>query len=270
MDPPFQLFTQPAYDEPPPMKRFRSGSFTRPIFAVGAAASPFRRTYRRRFMRPPRTAAGRLPAGTGRTRVSSAVRDTPIYAPVLPASRQEMHYIDVGSASYAMDTTGTITHINRVVVGDTVNDRQGSRFRNLGVIVRGFASSNSATTATKGAWMVVWDRSPAGALPGITSILETVSSDSFQNTGTRDRFRILCRFDYAFVGNSTTPVTGREYFSVNQKTDFNQLTAYTDSGLADIANVNTGAIYLVTVGDTAAGTGAATLTVTTRLLFADI
>lgn len=230
------------------------------------SAAGKRRMYRKRV-------AGGTIAGTSRVRTTRALRDFPIFAPPFQAARQEMKYVDVAIAAGALDTTGSVTFLNNISVGSTLSTRADCAIRLLGCVTKGNVQSKSATTVAAGAWMIVYDRAPSPyltpVLPAVTDILETATTAAFQVVDGRNRFQILCRFDYSFIGNNTTPTNQSAFRSVNEKLDFNLPARYEEAGGGTLTSITTGALYLLCIGDTAAGTGAATANLTIRVLFAD-
>ena len=98
--------------------------------------------------------------------------------------------------------------------------------------------------------MVVYDRRPQGALPAITDILDSVSN-SFLNDTNSGRFKILKRFDHthngntiAGVGTDSTCVEVDWFYSFPDKYAH---TLYKALGTGAIADIDEGAIYIVTV-----------------------
>lgn len=233
-----------------------------------------RRFPSRKRSRLSKTSGGSTVAGTSRVRVARTVRDYPIWAPKL-ATRQEMKFVDVNLATYTADTTGTITALNGVIQGgDGLSEREGNRIRVLATIIKGFVAAGSAGVASQATLLIVYDKMPqpigAAVAPLVTTILETISSNSFMAIAGRDRFTVLARYDYALVGNSTAPATGREYVAINEKIDFNLPSSW-DAAVGTLARMLTGTLYAVTVGNLAAsGTLAPNFQLTYRTLFADV
>lgn len=241
--------------------RFSTGRFGRTRSMYGAYAGARSRS---RLSRP----AG--VAGTTRSFAARVVRDMPLFAPRNVPVKFEQKYFDLTQAGYVADTTGTITHINPVPLGDSILERHGARFLNTQVQLRGILLAGSAGTVANAVAYVVWDRQPQGALPAITDIFDVVNANSYQVTSTRDRFRLMVRLNYSVTGNSTTPATGLESRSIDSRVAMRQPTTYLSGAtVGTIASVQTGALYLVTMGSAVAGTTAPTWFLRIRTLFAD-
>lgn len=186
--------------------------------------------------------------------------------------KSDAKFVDTAVATYALDTTGSITHVSIVPQGDTVNQRNGKAFRCTSCQVRGQINSNSATTVAQWAWAIVWDYHPNKALPAVTDILDSINANSYPKRENNERFK-LCRYSHGVVaGNTTTPATGREVNEVNEfiklpKDAIAKCTTADTTGV--IGNRIEGALYLISMGDTAAGTGAAALIVGVRVNIVD-
>ena len=183
--------------------------------------------------------------------------------------QRETGYVDLASANYGMDTTGTVTLVATIPQGTSVSQRVGKKCVYKSFQIRGFASNNSTTAINDCAWMLVYDKRPTGALPSITDILVTASSRSFNNDVNSNRFRILRRWDKQLVGTSTTPADGvactvDEYVKCKLPIEFNA------AGTGAIGDISLGAVYLVTCGSNAAGLTAAALVIGIRTRFIDV
>lgn len=183
---------------------------------------------------------------------------------------RETGYSDLASASYALDTTGSITLIATIAQGAATTQRVGKKIMLKSIQMRGFAFSNTATTVAEGSYLIVYDKRPTGALPAITDILVSINSTAFNNDTNSGRFQIIRRQDFCFAGNSTAPATGKEIFPADDYIKIRKPIVYKAAATGAIGDIEQGALYLVTCGASAAGTGAATLTVGFRTRFIDV
>lgn len=182
----------------------------------------------------------------------------------------EPGFVDLASANYACNTTGSITHVNIIPQGSSVNQRIGKKCHLDYIHVRGLLSADTATTATKASLILVYDKRPVAAVPAITEYLNTISSNSFLLDANRDRFITLWRKDYIVIGNITTPTVGKEYFDIDTVVRVNKQEIFKAVGDGAMGDIETGAVYLITVGNTAAGTGDANATLGFRTVFHDV
>jgi len=186
------------------------------------------------------------------------------------AYAKEKGYVDLASADYALDTTGSVTLLNTVAQGAAVTQRVGKKIVMKGLQCRGLSFNGSTATGSDPAYMIVYDKRPTGALPTITDILVSVSSRAMNNDANAGRFRILKRCDWMQVGNDSN-LTETTYMSQDWWLDLKSApVVYKAAGTGAIGDIEEGALYLVTVGATAAGTAAATLRVGFRLRFLDV
>lgn len=208
---------------------------------------------------------------TPRQRSVNAIIKRALRAPLsgrTPA--KESGYVDLANAQYACDTTGSVTLIATIAQGASVNQRVGKKVMLKSLQCRGNVRSNTTTTISDAAFLIVYDKRPTGSLPAITDILVSANSASFNNDANSGRFRILKRVDVETVGNITTPACGTEAFSCDFYLDLKGMKCiFKAAGTGAIADIEEGALYLVTCGDQAAGTAASTLTAAFRTRFID-
>lgn len=186
------------------------------------------------------------------------------------AAAKETGFVDTALAGYACDTTGSITLLNTVAQGASVNQRVGKKI--LLKSLQAHANLSAGTTATVNdcTVLIVYDKRPVGALPAITDVLNTVNSASFNNDANSGRFRILKRWDAVTVGNSTTPATGQEIIEGDFYLNLRDLpTTFKAAGTGAIGDQEEGSLLLITCGSNVAGTTAATFAAGFRLRFHD-
>lgn len=168
--------------------------------------------------------------------------------------RRDANYVDLASATYQFDTTGSITLIATVASGAGVTQRIGKKIAWKSVQLRGHLQNKNTATIHDAALLLVYDREPGAALPAITDILDTVSCRSFNKDDNSYRFRILRRWDFCLTGNNATPATGNEAITLDEFVDLKGLPGqFKSAGTGAIGDIQLGALYAVTVGMNAAG-----------------
>ena len=190
-------------------------------------------------------------------------------------SSGDAKFHDVSQASYAADTTGSITHLDVVPQGNSVNNREGKAWQNTSLAIRGQVNSNSTTLVALASLYIVWDKQPNKTLPAITDILDSASAYSQTKRENAPRFKIVRKLRYSLEGNTGT--AGQQTEStvhdideyVRLPQDAIALTTTADTTGA-IGNRIQGALYAITVGNNGAGTGAAAFQVNYRLNFKDM
>lgn len=186
---------------------------------------------------------------------------------------KELKVIDTSEAVYQCDTTGSITLISGVATGTDYQARVGRVVDLKSIQVRGFVypAVNTGTIDNLARVMIVHDRNPNGAaLPTIATILDAVLATAFNNLTNRDRYRVLMD-KFIFVGRRQNTAT--QAFSSNCGTFINKykkvnIRSVFGGTTAAIGSIQEGAIYLVTVGEAAAGVGSA-FQATCRVRFTD-
>lgn len=188
-------------------------------------------------------------------------------------SAPESGFVDTALAAYVFDTTGSIVLIPTIAQGASVNQRIGKKAVLKSLQCRGFVQNNTTASFNDCALLVVYDKRPTGALPAITDILVSADSRAFNNDANSGRFKILKRWDFDLIG----PVTG--VIATEQLTDTSAMSAdffldlkgkpivFKAAGTGAIGDIEEGAVYLVTVGSVAAGTGAAQASLAFRTRF---
>jgi hypothetical protein len=190
----------------------------------------------------------------------------------LLAASKETGYVDTALATYACNTTGSVTLLNTVAQGAAVTQRVGKKIVMKGLQCRGQISCGSAGDIANAAYMIVYDKRPTGSLPSITDILVSVSSNSMNNDANAGRFRIVKREDVVITGNdaASANITDTSRVLATWWLDLKQMpTVFKAAATGAIGDIEEGALYLVTVGDET-GTVAPNLTVGFRLRFLDV
>jgi len=188
------------------------------------------------------------------------------------ASR-ETGYVDLASQVFNGNTTGTIALAATIPQGAAVTQRVGKKVLYKGIQIRGYAQSDNTTTVTGGTWILVYDKRPTGAMPNITDILDTVSTNSFLNDANSGRFKILARRNYSLTGNVLT--AGQQNDSTFQVIDEyvklkNLQGVFKAAGTGAIGDIEEGALYLFTVGTTPTGTSDMIFQLGCRTRFLDV
>lgn len=192
---------------------------------------------------------------------------------------------DLGPAQLAMNTTGIFTLLSAPVPGSDFTNRIGRKTLIKSVYIRGIVSCEladqdgptvGASPCQLGRMIIFADMQPNGAAPVLTDILTTASSISQLNLNNRDRFKIYCdkvfalnAYAYNVTANSqlaslSNSIAVKKFKKLNLETIYNAGTAGT------IADIQSGALYLLTVGNRVAGTDDATATLSTRVRFVDL
>lgn len=186
---------------------------------------------------------------------------------------QERNFVDTTLSSLAVDTTGSVTLINVIPQGVTVNQRIGKKALLKSVQIRGSFTPNSVANINKCALMLVYDsQSNGAAIPAVTDILTAATSNVFTNNDNTHRFTILRRYDCLLQSSITVGVGVSELPSAIVE-DFIKLDKEIEWNISAAtgvqATIQKGALYVVTVGSNTAGTAAAIFSGNTRVRFTE-
>jgi hypothetical protein len=110
-------------------------------------------------------------------------------------------------------------------------------------------------------------------LPTIADILVSANANAMNNDANAGRFRILKRQDDVLMGNAGAAANYLDsmYKAMDWWLDLKNLpVVYKAAATGAIGDIEEGALYLVTVGNIAAGTAAANMSAGFRLRFKDI
>lgn len=185
-------------------------------------------------------------------------------------STSEVNYVDLPAANYECSTTGSITLLATIPQGVSVNQRIGKKAVYKSLLLRGLLKAGTTGTVGDSAVIVIYDKRPSGVLPAITDILTSISSTAFMNDNNTGRFEVIRRIDHILLGNSTTIASGLEAVNIDMYIRLNKRPITFEAlGTGAIADIDMGALYLVTVGTGATGTTAPVLAVSARTRFSE-
>lgn len=169
----------------------------------------------------------------------------------------ETGFVDTAAATYNHDTTGSIVLIPTIAQGAAVTQRIGKKCALKSLQCRGHAVNGATATWNDCTMLIVYDKRPTGSLPGITDILVTANPISMNNDANSGRFKIMKRLDFNMRGTPAATLDGGsrsiDFFLNLKGLPLN----FKAAGTGAIGDIEEGALYLVTVGNRAAGTTAA-------------
>lgn len=183
----------------------------------------------------------------------------------LTLARGELKAADT-SANLACNSTGTLALLNGIARGDDISERTGRQ-----VIMKSMQLKlQSSVTVTTGAdqvhrYMVVLDTQTNAAALTLAQVLGGSSTVAFPLLENRMRFRIL--YDrFIPLNGSGEPGSQRTIFvskTLNVPVTFNSGDAGT------VADIVTNSLYLIVLGDQAAGVTAGAVTYACRIRYED-
>jgi len=176
---------------------------------------------------------------------------------------KDIGYVDYTIAGLSINTTGSLTLMATIPQNSSQSGRVGKRIIFKSIQMRGLALADTTATINDCSIILVYDRKPTNALPAVTDVLVTASPSAMNNDTNSGRFKILKRIDFVLTGNSTAPASGMEAYNTDcfykfpgGKDSEGTFKAGADGVIGDIEK---GALYLLLVGNVAAGTADVTL-----------
>lgn len=175
---------------------------------------------------------------------------------------QEANFLDF-NATAVTNTSGSVTLLNGMIYGTGASQHIGLKviLKSLEFHVR-LINDPAAVLNWATVWLV-YDNNPNGTTPAFSNIITSGEFISLQN---RDRFKIMKRMNFMLVGNSTTftektIAEERGFLPVNEDMLFNSGSAGT------IADIQAGALYMLTYGSNVVGTTDCSTDITCRTRF---
>lgn len=204
-----------------------------------------------------------------------------------PVTSTEKKFFDIASGTINISTTASINLLCIPQLGTDFTNRIGRKILIKSVYIRGYVSTeaansgfaNSLSVGTQLVRMIILaDMQPNGAAPAATDILNTADSASQLNANNRDRFKIIKDKTWC-LGGTRTSITANEVqavaispqqFNLKWYKRLNMETIFNAGNAGTIADINSGALYLVFIGNRAAGTnGDSNAFISTRVRFLD-
>jgi len=169
---------------------------------------------------------------------------------------KETGFVDLASATYNLNTTGSIVLIPTIAQGASVNQRVGKKIKLKSLACRGMVYNDTAASLNDCCILIVYDRRPQASLPAITDILVAANSNAFNNDANSGRFQIMKREDFMLLGVPATGSTMTERSAASA--DFylslrNLPCTFKAAGTGAMGDIEEGALYLVTVGQNTGG-----------------
>jgi len=149
--------------------------------------------------------------------------------------------------------------------------------------IRGAVATQSGLTANTAAvgaqfvrMIIVVDSQPNGTVFAITDLLNTADPASQLNLNNRDRFNIICDKEWAFdpylvdaTATQSFASASKQIYTIKKFKKLNIETIFNAGNAGTIADMNSGALYMVWIGSIASGLTDSLAQVSTRVRFQD-
>lgn len=184
-----------------------------------------------------------------------ATTEFPAYAPLRVPQRAEFKAV-TNVISSGFNNTPFINHVNEINQGTALIERIGVRAKMLAVLIKFAVKVQTSTVIAFGKLALVYDRQPQGVLPIANQIYDAGTVTGPQVTNNRDRFEILWEKTFSLTGNTSgglANLTGKSSMMIDERISFSRDTNWAQGTSGAIANTRTGALYLVSMGDSPPG-----------------
>lgn len=216
-------------------------------------------------------------------RKSSFRRSTPRPLAILPANKA----VDIPATATTLNSTAQANLLNGIVQGAAFYQRLGNRFAMKACLLK--ATIYPLRTATQlneiVRFVLVYDRQANGAAPTYTDIIQSrdnaggTSSTTFDNANIDKKSRYMILWDWwqpittqtvtGAVVTNVGPQANAQVFKIQKLIPLPNLLTQCDGATGGIGDIETGSLYLFTVGSTAAASEAFTCSFSNRLFFYD-
>lgn len=181
---------------------------------------------------------------------------------------QETKYVDVATNITNLNSSTTnVILLSTIAQGAGQTQRIGRKAWLKSIQIKGRIYSSTTTTISGVRWALVYDAQTNKAAPVWTDIFDTAAYDTMKRDDNKNRFFILRDNIGQVIGNSTTPATGQESFVIDCFVKIDKPIEFASVGTGAIADTVSGGLFLVSIGEIAAGTAAAFMEFTSRLRF---
>lgn len=165
---------------------------------------------------------------------------------------------------------GGLTYLNMIMPGNGYYERVGSKVTFRSITVSWTCSITAPNTSANIRSLIVYDRSPSGAMPALTMVINTygnigggVQMEGGQNPVTKKRFSLL--YDKTYNLNTSTSLTRRTRVTKRGRWESEFSTA-----AGTIADIQTGSFLFICFCDAVIGAPAPIIySITSRMRYED-
>jgi len=152
------------------------------------------------------------------------------------------------TASNANSTAGSITLINGISTGSSINQRDARKIilTNLDIYLRQVPNSDFVSNSTR--YFIILDNAPNGVTPAITDIFSNAGISTAQRVDTMWRFKILWQKNYSSGYSSTDSTNYQHSMAIHKVLALKSRQVQYIADSSTIADIGKGALYFVEFG----------------------
>lgn len=170
-----------------------------------------------------------------------------VVSKIYRAKFKHANYNDYGTNTFFFTTghLGSVVHLTDINLGYDSRQRLGKKIRFKSLQLHGvlYWGPVAPQYPLHGTLWIIWDRNPTGTLPAVSDILYPAGAQGFIEDSNTDRFRFLYRKSLTQSFTMQDPLAVDIYLDLK---GCNSIYGPATNGL--IANVESGALYLLTLG----------------------
>jgi len=187
---------------------------------------------------------------------------------------KELNFLDTPLAATVIDTTGAITLLNGMVQGTSASQRIGRKISIKSIQLRLQHGMGSTGLSTMCRVAIVLDLQSNGAAPAWLDVFDNSTSLSaphtMRNISNAGRFKVLWSHFFTLTGSNASGLSTDDTFINDEWYKRCDIPVNYNAGVAGtVGDIQTGGLFYMTLGSTAAGTAAASTTGTIRIRYAD-
>jgi len=187
---------------------------------------------------------------------------------------KEHKYFDSGIGTVNYDTTGSRVDLAIIPTGTSVTTRVGKQIQLDSVQIRGTITAGTSSKENCATYLI-YDREPnaAAALPAVTDILVSATSNALTNRDNAPRFKIVRKWNHTVVGSAgiasgddSAVQSVDEFVKLGSKYPIKWQAANTDGATASKVKGN---LIFMTLGNNANGAATPTGAFSWRVNYSD-
>jgi len=168
-------------------------------------------------------------------------------------------------------TTARVVLLNGIAQGTSASERVGRRITIKSVELKARLSAGASGTLAAVRYAIVLDRQANAATASFTDIYDAALPESLRNISNKARFQVV--WDSGImpvIGNASTILTDDSRHSVEFYKKVGYPVQYNAVSGGTIGDIQTNALYFVSIGDVAAGVTAPVMVGQARIRYADM
>lgn len=182
---------------------------------------------------------------------------------------KELNFVDTNIGVGSVSTTASLILLNGLAQGTTASTRIGRRVQMKSVEIKmAIAALATATTQTV-RFALVLDKQANAAAPAFTDIYDSADPRALRNISNKARFWVLYDSGLMPIVGSSAALLDNSYRTLEFYKRINIPVQYNAGTAGTVGDIQTNALYWVSIGSVASGTGASNTAGNCRVRYDD-